>query len=33
MAVIDKVERPEFSLTGDEAEVLWSMLDWPCRPS
>ena len=28
MAVIDKVERPEFSLTGDEAEILWSMLDY-----
>jgi uncharacterized damage-inducible protein DinB len=28
MAVIDKVERPEFSLAGGEAEILWSMLDY-----
>jgi uncharacterized damage-inducible protein DinB len=28
MAVIGKVERPEFSLAGDEAEILWSMLDY-----
>jgi hypothetical protein len=28
MAIIDKVERPEFSMTGDEAEILWSMLDY-----
>jgi uncharacterized damage-inducible protein DinB len=28
MAVIDNVQRPEFSLTGDEAEILWSMLDY-----
>jgi uncharacterized damage-inducible protein DinB len=28
MAVINKVERPQFSLTGDEAEILWSMLDY-----
>jgi uncharacterized damage-inducible protein DinB len=28
MAVINKVKRPEFSLTGDEAEILWSMLDY-----
>jgi uncharacterized damage-inducible protein DinB len=38
MAVIGTVARPEFSMTGDEAEILWSMLDyyrstllWKCQ--